>query len=149
MVRAFALARLGAYDRGYTMDAIRLARRDEPLLRYAAPLAAASLSPERAWRLLNPLLTDELRAVRHAAVTALLPTLRADPAYRDRLAPHLAAWIDDQTLNLDYPETLTSLAGAYAAMGDPQAAEAALEPVCTGPRAGILRAAACWSRRSP
>ncbi len=126
MVRASALARLGAYDRGYTLDAIRLARRDEPLLRYAAPLAAASLSPDRSWRLLTPLLTDELRAVRHAAVMALLPTLGADPAYRDRLAPHLEAWIADQSFNLDYPETLTNLAGAYLAMGDPQAAEAAL-----------------------
>ncbi len=127
MVRASALARLGAYNRGYTMDAIRLARKDEPLLRFSAPLAAASLTPERAWRLLAPLLEDELRAVRHQAVSALLPTLQSDPSYRQRLEPHLLTWIDEQALNLDYPETLTNLAGAYAALGQLPAAEAALQ----------------------
>ena len=127
MVRASALARLGAYNRGYTMDAIRLARRDEPLLRFAAPLAAASLSPDRAWRLLAPLLEDDLRAVRHQTVSALLPTLQADPGFRARLEPYLATWIEEQSLNLDYPETLTNLAGAYAAMGNLPEAEAALK----------------------
>jgi tetratricopeptide (TPR) repeat protein len=127
MVRASALARLGAYDRGYTMDAIRLARRAEPLMRYAAPLAAASLSPERAWRLLTPLLTDEVRAVRHQTISALLPTLSVDPAYRTRLEPHLDAWMKDQRLNLDYPETLTNLAGAHVLLGNLPAAEAALQ----------------------
>jgi tetratricopeptide (TPR) repeat protein len=127
MVRASALARLGAYNRGYTMDAIRLARKDEPLLRFAAPLAAASLSPDRAWRLLAPLLEDELRAVRHQTVSALLPTLQADPSFRARLEPHLLTWIQEQSLNLDYPETLTNLAGAYAALDNLPAAEAALK----------------------
>ena len=126
MVRASALARLGAYNRGYTMDAIRLARKDEPLLRFAAPLAAASLSPERAWRLLAPLLDDDLRAVRHQTVSALLPTLQADPGYRERLEPHLRTWIEEQSLNLDFPETLTNLAGAYASLGNLPEAESAL-----------------------
>jgi tetratricopeptide (TPR) repeat protein len=127
MVRASALARLGGYARGFTLDAIRLAARDEPLLRYAAPLAAASLAPETRWRLLAPLLDDELRAVRHQTVTALLPTVGRDPTYRERLAPHLAAWQADQTLNLDFPETLTNIAGAQAAMGDLAGAEASFE----------------------
>ena len=126
MIRASALARLGAYNRGYTMDAIRFARKDEPLLRFAAPLAAASLSPDRSWRLLAPLLEDDLRAIRHQTVSALLPTLQADPGFRERLEPHLAIWIEEQRLNLDFPETLTNVAGAYAALGDLQQAEAAL-----------------------
>jgi tetratricopeptide (TPR) repeat protein len=127
MVRASALARLGGYNRGYTMDAIRLARNDEPLLRFAAPLAVASLTPDSAWRLLAPLLEDDLRAVRHQAVAALLPTLQADPSYRARLERHLVTWIEEQSLNLDYPETLTNLAGAYAALGNLPEAEAALQ----------------------
>jgi tetratricopeptide (TPR) repeat protein len=127
MVRASALARLGTYNRGYTMDAIRAARKDEPLLRFAAPLAAASLSPDRAWRLLTPLLEDDLRAVRHQTVLALLPTLQMDPVYRQRLAPHLSTWIEEQSLNLDYPETLTNVAGAHAALGNLPEAEAALK----------------------
>ncbi len=127
MVRASALARLGPYNRGYTMDAIRFARKEEPLLRFAAPLAAASLSPDRAWRLLAPLLEDDLRAVRHQAVAALLPTLRADPAYRPRLEPYLDTWLTEQALNLDYPETQTNLAGAYSALGRLPEAQAALE----------------------
>lgn len=126
MVRASALARLGAYNRGYTMDAIRFARKDEPLLRFAAPLAAASLSADRAWRLLSPLLEDDLRAIRHQTISALLPTLQVDPGFRQRLEPHLVTWIDEQALNLDYPETLTNVAGAYAALGNLPEAEAAL-----------------------
>ena len=127
MVRASALARLGAYNRGYTMDAIRFARKDEPLLRFAAPLAAASLSPDRAWRLLAPLLDDDFRAIRHQAVAALLPTLQTDPGYRERLEPHLLVWIEEQRLNLDFPESLTNVAGAYAALGNLPEAEAALK----------------------
>ena len=127
MVRASALAKLGAYSRGYTMDAIRAARKDEPLLRFAAPLAAASLSPDRAWRLLTPLLEDELRAVRHQTVLALLPSLQIDPGYRQQLEPYLRTWIEEQSLNLDYPETLTNVAGAHAALGNLPEAEAALQ----------------------
>jgi tetratricopeptide (TPR) repeat protein len=131
MVRASALARLGIYNRGYTLDAIRQARKGDPLLRFAAPLAAASLSPERAWRLLEPLLVDELRAVRHQAVSALLPTLQADPTYRARLAPYLDSWLEDQQLNLDYPETQTNIAGAHIAMGNIAEAESALRESLT------------------
>lgn len=126
MVRASALAKLGAYQRGHTLQTIRQARTAEPLLRLAAPRAAASLSAESRWRLLAPLLDDPLRAVRQQAVSALLPTLGADPAYPVRLAPYLETWIAEQALNLDFPETLTNLAGAYVAMGEPAKAEAAL-----------------------
>ncbi|MGD8832919.1 MAG: tetratricopeptide repeat protein [Pseudomonadales bacterium] len=127
MVRASALARLGAYDRGHTLDAIREARNGGPLLRLAAPRAAQSLNPQTRWRLLAPLLDDELRAVRSETVSALLPTLAADPAFRSRLAPYLTAWEAEQTLNLDFPETLTNLASAHMLLGQPQKAEADLE----------------------
>ncbi|HEY5645328.1 MAG TPA: hypothetical protein VIS76_05275, partial [Pseudomonadales bacterium] len=127
MVRASALVRLGSYQRGHTLDAIRQARQGAPLLRLAAPLAAAGLAPDSRWRLLAPLLDDPLRSVRQQTVSALLPTLTADPAYRSRLAPYLEAWIDEQAFNLDFPETLTNLAGAYGALGRTAAAEATLE----------------------
>ena len=127
LVRASALERLGRYNRGYTLDAIRLARSGEPLLRFAAPPAAASLTPERRWQLLAPLLEDDLRAVRQQAVTALIPTIAADEAYRERLTPHLQTWLREQELNLDYPETLTNVAGAYGALGQLDRAEASLD----------------------
>jgi Tfp pilus assembly protein PilF len=126
MVRASALARLAGYQRGYTMDAIRLARKAEPLLRLAAPLAAESLGANLRWRLLGGLLEDPLRAVRHATVVALLPSVAEDPRYRERLEPHLAAWSADLSLNLDYPETHTTLASAAISLGDLDAAEAHL-----------------------
>ena len=127
MVRASALERLGSYARGYTLDAVRLARKGEPLLRFAAPLAVNSLAAESRWRLLAPLLDDELRAVRHHAISALLPTVTEDPAYRTRLAPHVEVWLDEQKLNLDQPETLTNIAGAQMALGDVASAEANLK----------------------
>ena len=126
MVRATALSLLGAYSRGYVIDAITLARNSEPLLRYAAPFAASSLSPETRWRLLSPLLADELRAIRDQAFTALLPIAGADPAYRARLQNYLPMYLADHAGNRDFPETLTNIASAHTALGDPVAAEAAL-----------------------
>ncbi|MEM8769557.1 MAG: multiheme c-type cytochrome, partial [Pseudomonadota bacterium] len=127
MVRASALSRLGAYGRGHTIDAIRLARRGDPLLRLAAPLAAASLSPENQWRLIAPLLEDERQAVREQAFAALVPSVQADPAYLERLRPYLEPWLEAQTLNMDFPETLTNVAGTLAAFGDLTNAERMLE----------------------
>jgi tetratricopeptide (TPR) repeat protein len=128
MVRASALSRLAGYSRGYTLDSVRLAvRSGEPLLRYAAPLAAASLSADSQWRLLSPLLEDDLRAVRHQAIGTLLDTTRQDPSLRPRIAPYVNDWLNELALNLDFPETRTRIAGAHLAMGDPGRAEEALE----------------------
>jgi tetratricopeptide (TPR) repeat protein len=126
MVRAAALARMSGYRRGYTLDSIRLARKSDPLLRLAAPLASYGLSAENRWRLIAPLLDDELLAVRHQAFSTLLPLALQDPDYRKRLERDFPGWRQDQSINLDYPETQTNLAGAYMALTDTAAAESAL-----------------------
>jgi len=127
MVRAAALARMSGYRRGYTMDAIRLARKSiDPLLRLAAPLAGSGLSPDNRWRLIVPLLDDELLAVRHQAFSALLPLAGQDPRFRRRLANEFPIWRQDQSFNLDFPETQTNLAGAYLAFTKVAQAESAL-----------------------
>jgi tetratricopeptide (TPR) repeat protein len=126
MVRAAALARMSGYRRGYTLDSIRLARKSDPLLRLAAPLASYGLSAENRWRLIAPLLDDELLAVRHQAFSTLLPLALQDPGYRKRLERDFPGWRQDQSINLDYPETQTNLAGAYMALTDTAAAESAL-----------------------
>ncbi|MCB1684101.1 MAG: tetratricopeptide repeat protein [Pseudomonadales bacterium] len=126
MVRASALGLLGRYSRGYVIDAISLSRSTEPLLRFAAPQAAASLSPRTRWRLISPLLDDELRAVRYQAFNNLLPIAGADPAYAARLRAYLPTFLSEQAFNRDFPETLTNIAAAEVALGDAAAAEATL-----------------------
>jgi tetratricopeptide (TPR) repeat protein len=130
MVRASALALLGNYNRGYTLDAIRAASNGSPLLQLGATDGAASLSAESQWRLLSPLLSDEHLAVRNAAFSALLP-LAADPAYADRLQAYFPAYIDSLQASRDFPGTLVNLANAYFAMGDRHQAEALLDEALT------------------
>jgi tetratricopeptide (TPR) repeat protein len=130
MVRATAASLLGAYSRGYTIDALRFASKASPLLELGAAEGAGGLSPESQWRLLAPLLDDDRRAVRMAAFDALMP-LAADPAYRARLQPHLADYLDSLQASLDFPETQVSLAAAWATFGDVTKAESALEEALT------------------
>ncbi len=130
LVRARALADLTPFSRGYTLDALRSAVRDEPLLRLAATEGAAGLSPESRWRLLGPLLDDELLAIRQGAFASLLP-LAEDPAYRARLQPHLSAYLETQTASLDFPETRVNVAIAHLLMGDAAAAERELDAALT------------------
>lgn len=127
MVRASALARLSGYSRGYTLEAVSAARNDEALLRYAAPRAAAGLTAANRFRLIAPLLDDPLRAVRNEAFLALLPLAADDLAYRARLAAYLPTYREELAWNRDFPETLTNIAAAYAALGDPGAAERELD----------------------
>jgi predicted CXXCH cytochrome family protein len=130
MVRATAASLLGAYSRGYTIDALRFASKASPLLELGAAEGAGGLSPDSQWRLLAPLLDDDRRAVRMAAFDALMP-LAADPAYRARLQPHLADYLDSLQASLDFPETQVSLAAAWATFGDVTKAESALEEALT------------------
>jgi predicted CXXCH cytochrome family protein len=126
MVRAAAVAELAAFSRGYTLDTLRSAIKGEPLLRMAATEGAESVSPQSRWRLLSPLLEDDLLAIRTAAFRALIP-LAADPQYRRQLAPYLDPYLATLALNLDFPEAQSNVAAAHLAMGDLPRAEAALE----------------------
>lgn len=127
MVRATALAYLGGYSRGYTLDAVRVGLKGDGLLRMGAIRGTSSLSPETRWRLVAPLLDDELRAIRDEAFLNLIPLAARDPQYRDRLRPHFEQFLKNQSGNLDFPEMLTNIAGAQAALGDNSAAETTLE----------------------
>jgi len=126
MVRATAASLLGAYSRGYTIDALRFAAKASPLLELGAADGATGLSPDSQWRLLAPLLDDDHRAVRMAAFDALMP-LAADPAYRARLQPHLVDYVESLQASLDFPETQVNLATAWATFGDVARAESALD----------------------
>lgn len=127
MLRASSLSLLGGYSRGYTIDAVRQGIAGEGLLRLGAIQGAASLSPQSRWRLISPLLEDELAAVREQAFLALLPLATQDPQYRTQLLPAFRTYLANQTSNLDFPETLTNRAVAQFTMGEFTAAEASLE----------------------
>ncbi len=127
MVRATALAYLGRYSRGYTLDAVRVGLKEDGLLRMGAIQGTSSLSPEARWRLVAPLLDDELRAVADEALLNLLPLAAGNPQYRDALRPYFEQYLKNQSGNLDYPEMLTNIAGAQLALGDRAAAETNLK----------------------
>jgi len=126
MVRASATALLANYNRGYTLDSLRLASRGSPLLQLGAAQGAASLSADAQWRLLSPQLEDDHLSVRVAAFSALLP-LAADPGYAERLRPYLQAYLQAQALTRDFPATLVNIASAYSAFGDWQQAQVNLD----------------------
>ena len=127
MLRASALALLGGYARGYTLDAVRqgIAAKDG-LLRIGAIQGAASLSPQARWRFIAPLLEDELHAIAEQAFLALLPLAADDLQYRQRLQPAYRTYLERQISNLDFPETLTNNAVAQFTMGQSAAAEKSL-----------------------
>jgi predicted CXXCH cytochrome family protein len=128
MVRATAVSLLANIPGGETvatLDALWLAKDSHPLLRLGATFGASALSPQRQWQLVSPLLEDEHLAVRAAAFSALLP-LASDPELGPRLRIYLPAFLDSQSLNLDWPETQVNLSNAHVAFGDTLAAELAL-----------------------
>jgi tetratricopeptide (TPR) repeat protein len=127
MIRANAVALMAGYARGYSLDTLREASRAEhPLLRIAATEGVAGLSPEAQWRYLLPLLEDQRLAVRHAAFSALMPTVN-NPQQIATLRPYFSEYLESQELTADFPESLVNVANAYIAMGNNIEAETALD----------------------
>lgn len=127
MVRATAAARLGSYNRGYTLDALKIGLADpNPLIRYGSLRGLSGLTEDSRWRLGNGLLSDERKTIRQEAFRTLLGSA-SDPNRRTRLRPLLAEYLEVQTFNAERPEAHTSAATAHAAFGNLIDAEAAFE----------------------
>jgi len=127
MVRATAAARLGSYNRGYTLDALKIGLADpDPLIRYGSLRGLSGLTEDSRWRLGNGLLSDERKTIRQEAFRTLLGSA-SDPNRRTRLRPLLAEYLEVQTFNAERPEAHTSAATAHAVFGNLIDAEAAFE----------------------
>lgn len=126
IVRATGLGLLGDYDP--SAQELQLAIADaDPLVRLGALRGLAAAAPVN-WQVLMPVLRDPLRALRFAALTALLPMYPQLPATaRDQLTPVIDEYLEQLSLNADRAEALTSRALVHLAMGELNRAETDLQ----------------------
>ena len=130
IVRRSALLGLGPYEFGFSQDAIAAGLRDaDPLVRLGALENVTRLPDAPRFGAIRRLLKDPLRAVRIATVPFAAPYLAGPIAAADRAL--IEAVLEEhrqvQALNAERPEAHTNLAAIHAAIGDPDAAEAALQ----------------------
>jgi Flp pilus assembly protein TadD len=126
IVRASAVERLAQIGSGDAAIAQRAARDAQPLLRLASVPLIELLAPQEQLRLLAPLLSDPLRAIRIEAA-------RATAGQQNALAPERrAAWqqaADEYIATLRYtadrPEARTALGTFYSRLGRHDEARAA------------------------
>ena len=122
ILRATALGLLGQYDPSARELHLAVADAD-PLVRLGALRGLGAAGPAN-WRIVMPLLDDPLRALRFAAVTALLPNYPQLPvASRARLTPAVDEFLEHLSMNADRAEALTSRALVHLAKGETDRAE--------------------------
>ena len=136
IVRATGLSLLGRYagqgqSQGQIQARIQPLRRGlqdaDPLVRLGA-LRGLSATGAGNWQELMPLLTDPLRGLRFAALSALLPIYpRLPPSVRGMMDTATDEYLEYLTANADRAESLTSRALVHQARGDIKAAEADLQ----------------------
>ena len=118
IVRATALELAGTAMDAASSDRVSALLTDtDPFVRAAAAGALGVVPPQDRLALLRPLLSDQLRSVREAAVRALLeaatlPGALSDPA----LGAALAEWQQALMLRADFPETHLQIGGAALTM---------------------------------
>lgn len=130
IVRATALSILGAFPEAQTAAVFERAFLDgESLVRYAAVEHWSPPSPEQAAKLLAPLLSDRVRAVRILAAARL-----AGPAekllgkqQKDAFEKSLLEYRDAMEYSLDFPFAGLNLGNLYVRRGEPGRAESYLE----------------------
>ncbi|MEA1888526.1 MAG: tetratricopeptide repeat protein [Pseudomonadota bacterium] len=140
IARATAVAHIGPYISGHTVDVLATGIADpDPAVR-AATLNALEHAPlNLRVRLAFPLLDDDVRAVRILAARLLapLPAGELKDDQRALLEKGIKEYIDSQEAMAERPEAQTNLAGLYAALGNTEKAISAystaieLNPVFT------------------
>jgi tetratricopeptide (TPR) repeat protein len=125
IVRATALALLGRYPTADSGAALREALQSpEPLLRRTAAATLVLPGPRERATLLAPLLSDPVKAVRMAAVSALagVPPEQLKPFQRDAFQAAVAEYRQSMAYTLDFPSSAFNLGNLETALG--RAAEA-------------------------
>jgi len=124
IVQATALSLMTAYPPSPVL--VEALANPQPLIRLGA-LRGLANSAAQVWPSLVPLLDDPLRAIRFAAITALLPAYEQMTAVaRSRLDQSLEEYLSYLASNADRAEALTNRALVHGARGDREAAQADL-----------------------
>jgi Tfp pilus assembly protein PilF len=129
IARATAFSELTPPPGGPALDALRLALNDSsPLIRFGALQAAERLPPAQRLSLVEPLLSDTLRAIRIEAARQLasVPTERLTPERRYAFQRAATEFVETQRFNADRVEARVALGTFYAERGDAAAAESEL-----------------------
>jgi len=135
--RGAALALLAGYRRGYSADAIKAGlASSEPLVALAAIGASDRLPPEVRWRLVSPLLSAPLLALRAEAGRVLADrrnSLAPGPDL-EALDAAIADYLATQTFASDWPSALTNIGVIQQRLGHLDEAERAwLEAIAIEP----------------
>ncbi len=103
IIRASALTRMTNYPDTNTLIAIaRSAKHSDSNIRRGAIEGAASIQPAEKWRILSPLLTDDILAVRSEAAMALVPLWEMlSTEQKNQLQPALDDYLAIQSFNAD------------------------------------------------
>ncbi len=103
IIRASATARLAPFGDTNTLIAVaRGAKSPNELIRLAAAQGAANLPIAERWRVLSPLLSDEVLAVRAEAVSSLMPQwVEFSRQQQEKIQPVLDEYLETQAFNAD------------------------------------------------
>jgi tetratricopeptide (TPR) repeat protein len=126
IARATALAELPPYLDVNTYGAAREALQStDPLLRLAAVELISAADAATRWRMLSPLLTDPILAVRIEAAFAVVDSVPQDiaPGERQSFDRALADYVAAQNFNADRPESHLNLGNLYERQGQADKAE--------------------------
>ena len=130
IVRATALSLMASYGDAGTALALERGLRDrDALVRVGALRGAARFEPGRYRRRAGRLLDDDRLAVRTEAARLLPQAFVGLPdghPEKSRFREVLEEYLDTERFNADRPEAHMNMAGAFLALGDSAAAEAAL-----------------------
>jgi Flp pilus assembly protein TadD/ssDNA-binding Zn-finger/Zn-ribbon topoisomerase 1 len=127
IARATALVELQPYLDADTYAAARVNLQSlDPLLRLAAVELVSVADAASRWRMLSPLLTDPVLAVRIATAYGVADALppKLSPEEQDSFDHALSEYVAVQKFNADRPEAHVNLGSLYSRQGQTEKAEA-------------------------
>jgi predicted CXXCH cytochrome family protein len=129
ILQSIMLLESGRFPTRRQLDVVSAALQSpDPLVRIGAVAASAPLDSGQRLSLLQPLLQDPVKSVRHVVARQLadIPLTQAPAEARTRLATLFEEYRRTLLHNADMPESMSDLALFHAAQGDAAAAEQAL-----------------------
>jgi predicted CXXCH cytochrome family protein len=129
IIRASAMERMASFADGNSLIAIARGARDgSEFVRLGAVRGAGSLQVRERWRILSPLLSDKVLAVRMEAANALAAIwTQLAPEQQKQLRPALDEYLQAQTFNHDRAFSHNNQGMIYAYLGESEKAEQAFK----------------------
>ncbi|CAH6815523.1 multiheme c-type cytochrome [Vibrio chagasii] len=119
IIRASALERMSGGANRSNLEALRISAKDENyMVRLGVISGSSGYNFSIRWSLLEPLLTDEVLAVRTESASALVNYWsQLSPQQKNLVTPPLNEYINTQNFNADRAFARTNLGNTYLALG--------------------------------